>query len=278
MTAPSEPSSSSSSCIVPAPDAAIFVPIDLEASLGRIEDHPANFSQQHGQQEQEQGELNQRYQCGGSVSAPATPGRTKPTRTLSKAPSQAQHIIAPFPVVETPDELNERQKLTSTIFFGFSSSVLSNNSSGGTLLSSPIHAPPLFAAGIDLCLPNGDDDDGVDRDDDDCMLDRDEDMVVSRHDLDLVTNDEDGHDNNVEVDDDFSLSEEEAHSLQDEDLYLDSIQHDPVSFWEAPTASVEEEVSSPSASDPSQRLQQELIPDSVSFSSQAVFAGGMDWR
>mmetsp|Transcript_50132 Transcript_50132/g.121471 ORF Transcript_50132/g.121471 Transcript_50132/m.121471 type:complete len:317 (-) Transcript_50132:106-1056(-) len=296
-----------SSSAPPLPDDSIFVPIDLEASLGRIEDHKQQTQQQQQQQTQKQqqqqqqqtDQQQQQYQSSsGYGPVPTTPGgRTKPTRTLSKAPQQAQHIIAPFPVVETPDELYERQKLTSTIMMGLSSSaVLSNNSNTFT---SPIQPPPLFDCGageIDLRLPISAGPD--DHDDDDCdqrdgVMD-DEDMVVSRNDLDLVPNDDNTNSNNGDFEtdmasvdedgggcdnDDFSLSAEEANSLQDEDLHLETIQHDPVGFWETPATTTTTTEAAPQ--------QQQFIPGSVSFSSSSPLAAaggqqqessGMDWQ
>mmetsp|Transcript_50131 Transcript_50131/g.121468 ORF Transcript_50131/g.121468 Transcript_50131/m.121468 type:complete len:315 (-) Transcript_50131:106-1050(-) len=295
-----------SSSAPPLPDDSIFVPIDLEASLGRIEDHKQQQQQQQPTQQQnqtQQTDQQQPYQSpSGYGPVPTTPGgRTKPTRTLSKAPQQAQHIIAPFPVVETPDELYERQKLTSTIMMGFSSSDVlnNNNNSNSNTFSSPIQPPPLFDCGageIDLRLPISAGPD--DHDDDDCNqrdggMD-DEDMVVSRNDLDLVPNDDNTNSNNGDFEtdmasvdedgggcdnDDFSLSAEEANSLQDEDLHLETIQNDPVSFWETPAKTT-------TTSTEAAPQQQQFIPGSVSFSSSPLAAAGgqqqessgMDWQ
>ena len=286
----------------PLPDDSIFVPIDLEASLGRIEDHKQQQQQQHQQQQRQTDQAS----SSGYGSAPTTPGgRTKPTRTLSKAPPQAQHIIAPFPVVETPDELYERQKLTSTMMMGLSSSAALENSTGGVgdgcgsinnsnnnTFSSPIQPPPLFDCGageIDLRLPisagpDGDEDDDCDRRD---GVMNDEDMVVSRNDLDLVPNDDNTNSNDGDFEtemasvdedgdnDDFSLSAEEANSLQDEDLHLETIQQDPVSFWETPATTAE------ASSKEQQQQQQQFIPGSVSFTAttgQQQESSGMDWQ
>jgi hypothetical protein len=79
---------------------AIFVPIDLEASLGRIE-------------ERQDGET--MMEC--------NPRRRQPvTRTSSGIPfskiqfqQQQQSSIAPYPISETDAEIKERQKLTESV-------------------------------------------------------------------------------------------------------------------------------------------------------------------
>lgn len=189
-----------------------------------------------------------------STAVPVPPSTPVKTRTSSKAPEHAQRIIAPFPVIETPDELHQRQTLTiESMVLG---SALLSSAGPGSHITPP---PPFSADCMDYCLPMNDEDD------------EDEEMVVAREDLDLVPDDQD---------DDFSLSAEEAGSLQDEDLQLDKIQQDPVSFWETPTIAV---VLSVDVSQPPQRQhhcpfqpqqQQQLdhhqqIPLSVSFSSHA---------
>mmetsp|Transcript_28503 Transcript_28503/g.50492 ORF Transcript_28503/g.50492 Transcript_28503/m.50492 type:complete len:196 (-) Transcript_28503:338-925(-) len=69
---------------------AIFIPIDLEASLGRIEDS-AN---------------EQSMQC-----EPIT--RTSPGTPFRQ--DSNSFSIAPYPISETPDEIKERQRLTESV-------------------------------------------------------------------------------------------------------------------------------------------------------------------
>jgi hypothetical protein len=78
--------SSSSSTTTPE---AIFIPIDLEASLGRIDE---------GEKENQQ-----------SMDCEPT------TRTSSRTPFTSEQSFAPYPISETDDEIKERQKLAESV-------------------------------------------------------------------------------------------------------------------------------------------------------------------
>jgi hypothetical protein len=68
---------------------AIFIPIDLEASLGRIEE---------GEKENQQS-----MEC-------------EPiTRTSSGTPFNSEPIFVPYPISETDDEIKERQRLAESV-------------------------------------------------------------------------------------------------------------------------------------------------------------------
>jgi hypothetical protein len=68
---------------------AIFIPIDLEASLGRIEE---------GEEENQQC-----MEC------------EPVTRTSSSTPFASEQTFAPYPISETDDEIKERQKLAESV-------------------------------------------------------------------------------------------------------------------------------------------------------------------
>jgi hypothetical protein len=68
---------------------AIFIPIDLEASLGRIED---GESENQGCMEDE-----------------------PTTKTSSGTPFTSEQVFAPYPISETDDEIRERRKLAESV-------------------------------------------------------------------------------------------------------------------------------------------------------------------
>jgi hypothetical protein len=156
---------------------AIFIPIDLEASLGKIEDNPMRD--------------NDDMDC-------------EPIARTSNNPfnednlKKDHHIISPYPLSETYDEIRERQRLTDQVGDNWS------------LTGKP-------------------------------ESERQSDWIE----LELIPADD--------AEDDFSMTSEEAGSLNEDDLELERIE-DPVSFWEAgfPSTSTE---------------QPNIIPFSVSFSS-----------
>jgi hypothetical protein len=100
---------------------AIFIPIDLEASLGRIEEmnsekNEANIMDCADQQQQQQ-------------SPPPPPQHN--TRTSSRTPftsSLRDDPIAPYPISETDAEIKERQRLSESV--GNHWSLVSPQSSG----------------------------------------------------------------------------------------------------------------------------------------------------
>ncbi|KAL3909958.1 MAG: hypothetical protein SGILL_007880 [Bacillariaceae sp.] len=92
---------------------AIFVRIDLEASLGRIEDEPPMMNS--GCAATTTGD-DQAMDCAGdsSRSLPQPQPFFRNTRTSSKTPFSPEistSSIAPYPVTETENEIKERQRL-----------------------------------------------------------------------------------------------------------------------------------------------------------------------
>lgn len=154
---------------------AIFIPLDLEASLGRIED-------ENGQEDM--------MDC-----EPAT--RTSENNPFKSKDDEKKnhHIIAPYPLSETDAEINDRQRLAES------------GVTNWTLATPTEQSKPWCAEDLELIPDDGDD---------------------------------------------FSLSSQEAGSLNEEDLQLEKIK-DPASFWDATV--------------PNTTSQPNIIPFSVSFSS-----------
>lgn len=109
-------------------DSAMFNPIDLEASLGRIEDVDSNDRENYVFHEstsscsssQEQHRIEQ-------LSSPKS-SRIGVTRTSSRTPflndvedgtrknsSSSSSLLKPYPISETDDEIKERKRLTETM-------------------------------------------------------------------------------------------------------------------------------------------------------------------
>ena len=154
-------------------EAIFVVPIDLEASLGKIDDGM-------GQQDMD---------C-----EPVTrTSSNNPFKGRLEEGGEDQHIISPYPYSETDAEIKERLRLEEA---------------GVTSWSSAMQTTDATKESLELIPDDGDDD--------------------------------------------FSLSEEEAGSLSEEDLQLEKIE-DPASFWDSAAAN---QPSSPN-----------VIPFSVSFSS-----------
>ncbi|KAG7340700.1 hypothetical protein IV203_024243 [Nitzschia inconspicua] len=96
MTTSATPSTS-------APEA-IFIPIDLEASLGRIEE----IMNCNG--------MNSEMDCDQQLQHPTPPPPHHNTRTSSRTPFTSQDdTIAPYPISETDDEIKERQRLSESV-------------------------------------------------------------------------------------------------------------------------------------------------------------------
>eukprot|EP00535_Pseudo-nitzschia_heimii_P003099 CAMPEP_0197173042 /NCGR_PEP_ID=MMETSP1423-20130617/101_1 /TAXON_ID=476441 /ORGANISM="Pseudo-nitzschia heimii, Strain UNC1101" /LENGTH=232 /DNA_ID=CAMNT_0042621787 /DNA_START=98 /DNA_END=793 /DNA_ORIENTATION=+ len=173
----------------------IFIPIDLEASLGRIED--SNERKRKANEEHPSSSSpNENTPIENLESPPSKCSRSGITRTSSRTPflsatdDRRRHrgntsLLKPYPISETDDEIRERKRLRDSIDW-----------SGGFVANSPPNSPPSTSDTNSVLRPENSD-------------------VQSMMEVTV---------------DDFVLSAEEAVSLTD----LDSGTIQDEDFWETP--------------------------------------------